>query len=110
MDDKTLAIPKGLSPDGKKAARIILKVLKDSGLTYTGGCTTFYTPKQWRDRGEKYGRRSELLVVHDGGDVGQFFNYDYFEYAMITRMTEALDADGLWAEPCTNWYTAIFKE
>jgi len=106
------SIPKGLSHEGRIAAELVVKLVgqyEEDKLMDTGGCTPFYTPKQWKERGEAYGYNSELIVVHDGGDVAAWFNYDYECYKCIDEMNEALEEVGLYAEPCTGWYTAIYK-
>lgn len=74
----------------------------------TGGCRPFYSPEEWEERAEKYGRDSVLVVAHDGGDVASFFNYDYMDYRAIDAMNEALSAAGYYAEQCTSWYSAIY--
>ena len=98
-----------LTKEQKKIADAILDVMKVHDLTDTGGCRTFYTPQEWRDRGEQYGLRSELIVCHDGGDIQVAFNYDCMCYDVIEEVRVALDKIGYWAEPCTSWYTAIYK-
>ena len=102
--------PEGLSPHGKKAYAALMKVIKKFGLD-PGGCTTFYSPAQWKERGEEYGCDSELIVVHDGGEVGYLFSCDYEgSYAAYEACNKALDAVGLWSEPCMCWYTAIYRK
>ena len=75
---------------------------------YDGGCRTFYSPEAWRERGERYGRESCLIVVHDGGDYAYAFNYAYGDSKLMEAMREALNAEGYYAEACTGWYTAIY--
>ena len=70
---------------------------------------SFYTPAEWKARGERYGLQSELIVVHDGGDLASFFNPDYGSWKLQSAMNEALEKAGYYAEPCTTWYTAIYK-
>jgi hypothetical protein len=69
----------------------------------------FYTPEEWRARGEKYGALSVLVVVHDGGPYAPLFNYDYEDYKAIEAMQKALEPLGLYAEQCTGWYSAIYR-
>jgi len=109
MERDDLAIPDGLSSAGKRAAEIILKVLKKHDMTYTGGCRAFYTPKEWCEREEKYGLNSELIVCHDGGNLAHFFNWDYEEYALLDEMFFALEEEGYTPDPCYGWYTAIYS-
>ena len=112
--DSTIEIPKGLSRLGRRAAQTILRVMqeqaKEMGSEFsTGGCKLFYSPKEWKDRGEEYGTESLLVVVHDGGDAAYWFNYDYMAYSMIDKMTKELQEKlNVYAEQCTCWYTAIY--
>lgn len=107
--NEDLKIPTGLSKRGRKAAQTILRVMKECEMTYTGGCKLFYTPAQWKERGETYGRESLLIVVHDGGDAAHFFNWDYGAFELMERMSNALNEVGCFAEQCTSWYTAIYE-
>ena len=69
---------------------------------------TFFSPKEWTDKGGEYGCGSSLIVVHEG-DLGRFFSYDRRTYSYIQEMVDALEAIGYYAEGCTSWYTAIYK-
>jgi len=105
----TLERPEGLSEKGNKAHEIVMEVLRKHRRTDTGGCKAFYSPEEWTDRGEKYGRESKLVVVHDGGDVAPFFSWDYEQYTLVEEMNDALRPAGLYAEQCTCWYSAIYE-
>lgn len=74
----------------------------------SGGCRAFYTPQEWRERGEQYGLNSALVVVYDGGDHAMFFDYNHECYRAIDRMNEALAKVGYYFECCTCWYSAIY--
>ena len=74
-----------------------------------GGGRTFYTPEEWREREEEYGLDSLLIVVHDGGDYAEFFNYSYLCPESIAAMETALSVAGYYIEPCTCWYSAVYK-
>lgn len=83
MSKDDLKVPEGLSDLGKKAADAILATTKaESG----GDCKAFYTPAEWEARGEKYGSGSELIVVHDGGDLAPSFNMDYYCYESVEEV------------------------
>ncbi|BBY54013.1 hypothetical protein [Mycolicibacillus koreensis] len=105
--DSTWPIPDDLSPQGRKAAEIIRGFLADSGMADHGGGGRFYSPQQWRDRGESYGTGSELIITHDGGDHAGAFNMDY-GHETVERLGDLLAADGLYVEGCTNWYSAVY--
>ena len=100
--------PDNLSDTGKQAHEAIVAFLEKNGLTYTGGCRTFYSPKEWEERGEDYGRNSELVIVHDGGDPGDAFSWDRENYKVIEAMNETLKPLGVYSEQCTCWYSAIY--
>jgi hypothetical protein len=123
----TLDMPEGLSAKGKKAHAIIVEFLKAHELTYTGGCTAFYSPTAWQARGEEYGKKSELIVVYDGGDLRPVFSMDaaydldcmvYQEtgkpsttpYSLYEGMAAKLREVGLYFEECTGWYAAVYCE
>jgi hypothetical protein len=107
--NKDFAIPEGLSGLGRKAAEtIITHVCADFPDASGGGCRAFYTPDEWRARGEQYGADAELIVVHDGGDLAPYFSYDECCYDLLEGMVEALSPTGTYAEQCTCWYTAIY--
>ncbi len=108
--------PEGLDAEGERAYDAIVGFLVARRMTYTGGCKTFYSPKEWRERGEKYGRESVLIVAHDGGEHASAFSFDACyvtgraeEYEPCESMQEALGEVGCFAEQCTCWYTAIYS-
>lgn len=113
IKNKDFAIPAGLSKEGRKASETILKCLSkyfdSDGVPSGGGCRAFYTPAEWKERGEEYGLKAELIVVHDGGDLAPFFNMDYEAYEAEETMVKYLAVEGLYSEACTCWYTAIYK-
>ena len=108
MTDTTTKIPGGLSATGRAAAKAIQKELIASD-GETGGCRAFYSPKQWRERGEQYGRNAELIVCHDGGDLALMFSLDHECHETHEKVLQALARVGAWAEACTCWYSAIYK-
>jgi hypothetical protein len=108
MTNTDLQQPNDLSNKGKQAHAAIVAFLEKHKLTYTGGCKAFYSPKEWKEREEDYGCDSELIVCHDGGDHGDAFSYSRENYKMMEAMNETLKPLGLYSEPCTCWYTAIY--
>ena len=106
-DIKDLEIPTGLSQKGRQAARVIVAFLKEKELTETGGCRVFYTPREWKARGEKYGTTSELVVVYDGAEAAYALAMDYEMYKAIDELQARLDAIGVFFEEATCWYGSI---
>ena len=74
-----------------------------------GGCLAFYDAEDWAGRREDHGNGAPLVVVHDGGSLASFFNWDYEDTAAVAAVDKALAAIGYYAEQCTCWFTAIYK-
>ena len=98
--------PGGLSKEGDLAYSVIREWVQSKGEDYSGGCKCFYSPEEWADRGEEYGLRSELIIVHDGGCLSTA-NDDYGIWVRDTM--DALSALGLFVEHCTCWYSAVYS-
>lgn len=125
--DKTadLDLPDGLTDQGRRAHEIIVEYLRACGRTETGGCKAFYSPTEWVARGERYGKKSHLVVVYDGSDLRPVFSMDaaydldcavYREtgttrepYSLYEGMQEKLREAGLYFEECTGWFSAIYS-
>jgi len=112
-----LDAPDDLDAQGLAAHAAIVKYLTENGLTQTGGCLTFYSPKEWRARGESYGRDSHLIVVYDGSQVARAFSLDKcYEtarpgvdcYRHYEGLHKKLEEIGLFSEECTKWYSAVY--
>jgi hypothetical protein len=101
-------MPEGLCERGRAAWRAIMDRLHEEGRLHSGGCRVFYSPAEWKERGEQYGTESLLIVVHDGGDHAGYFTLDAFAYAALDRMQEDLACVGAYAETCTSWYSAVY--
>lgn len=129
--NKDFNMPSDLDADGKRAYDTIKKHLHDFKDLETGGCKSFYSPKEWNERGEEYGRNSVLIVVYDGGDLRRYFNMDacyegtclmadfyremgkempkYNPYETLENLQAALHKEGFFVEECTGWYAAVYK-
>jgi len=72
-----------------------------------GGCRAFYDVEEWVERGEAHGHGAVLILCHDGGDLCEFMEYPdegEFSYGFDELLTEL----GVYASPCTGWYTALY--
>jgi hypothetical protein len=69
---------------------------------------TFYAPEQWAAQGEEYGNRAALVVVYNGADAGQFFDYDWCNYKALEGLNEALRAVGYFHEDANGRYAGIY--
>lgn len=90
--------------------RTVLKTARCAMRDHLGEYPSFYTPQEWKERGEEYGTESELVVVHDGGYLAPYFNWDYCCYGDVERMGKALGKIGYFAEQCTCWYSAVYRQ
>lgn len=104
-----LDIPENLSVQGKAAVEVIIKRVRADQANPIGLEQAFCSAQDWADRGEKYGLKSELIIIHDGGDLGPYFSYDRENYNAIEKMDKDLHEIGMYAQQCTRWYTAIYK-
>ena len=102
-------IPDNLSADGRRAAEAIHAFLVERGLSNHGGGGRFYSPQQWRDRGEQYGTESLLVITHDGGDHACAFNLDYGGYAVHEALQNRLRELGMFVEAATSWYSSVYS-
>jgi len=105
--------PNDLCPLGEKAYEVIRSFLVEKGLDDCGGCKVFYSPTEWKARGEKYCTGSTLVVVYDGADARRAFNMDYgyeTKYKHMNDINERLDAVGVFPEEGTGWYCGIYKK
>ena len=107
LDD--YAQPSGLDAKGVLAYQIIMRFLKRYDATYSGGAKVFYSPKEWAERGEDYGRGSHLIVTYDGGDHRMAFNMDEEAYAVYDELQAKLAEAGMYFEECTGWYSAVYS-
>ena len=99
----------GITEDKRavKVAALLDKFFKEHGVTDFAG-NMCYSPEAWEARGELYGTKSLLVVTYDGGDHSHYFNLDYGSVKMFEALTEFLSKNGLYFEPCTSWYAAIY--
>ena len=107
IPDQNYAMPDGLNPNGVFAYNII-RLLKRRNALSSGGCKAFYSPDEWKARGEEYGHGAVLIVVHDGGSHAPFFNLDYCKYEAHNAMFKQFERTCFYIEQCTSWYSAVY--
>lgn len=100
--------PLGLSPLGIGAVVIIRRVLAEHDALFTGGCTPFYSPRQWKERGEWHAIGGEptgvvLVVCHDGGDMSHYGGVP----KLWAALDAALSAGGYRVNYGEHWWTYI---
>ena len=99
-----------LSGEAKELAEAIRAFLREYNEAEPdgGGCKAYYTPEEWAERGEPYGHGGVVVLVHDGGDLAPFCNWDY-GYRLPERFTAFLKHHGYWIEQGTSWHSTVFK-
>ncbi len=103
--EQLFARPDPLGAAGAWAHRIICRFLREHDIFWSGGCRVFYSPGEWAARGEQYGLRSELIVVHDGGSHKQAV---VFDEPLHDKLVAELAKFDLFIEQETSWYSAVF--
>ena len=82
---------------------------KENPEANSGGGVTFYTPAEWKARGEQYGLNSVLVIAHDGGDMAAYCDYAQARFGSVERFARHLESHGYFIESCTCWYSAVYK-
>ena len=100
-----------LTGEAKTIANIVYEHVKNvlGNEPSGGGCKAFYSPEAWKERGESYGTKSLLVLVHDGGSLAPFANLDYGAYKLFDGFQKELSKHGYYCEACTGWYSAIYR-
>lgn len=104
-------IPTELNDEGKRAAEII----RDYCLANDLGSSerVFYSPKEWTERGERYGTESLLIAVHEGCDAAIAISLDGAynsgrSYAHYEGLDKKLCDDGMYLEGMYTWCSAVY--
>lgn len=87
---------------------LVHKFFTDRGHDLDQPGTHIYLPEDWRARGEAYGNTADLVLVHDGGPMAPYCNWDYEDVASTEEFREFLEAQGYFCESCTSWYSAVY--
>lgn len=110
-DKDNWAIPTGLTRKTRKLAHAIAKLAKQRN--WYAGQKVFWSPQEWRNKGECYGRDSGLIILHEGGDHAPFFSldhsYDSGSYEQYEEQIKFLEAHGFWSEGLYTWSSAIYE-
>ena len=103
-------IGKNIKGRGLTAARAVVKFLKAEQVALDGGgCRAFFSADEWAKRGERFGTKSVLVLVHDGGVLSTYCDLDSGAHHAQERFTAWLAEEGLYVEACTGWYSAIYE-
>ena len=94
------AIPPDSTPRAREAAEIILAEASVLGFTGEGSSRMFYSNAEWRERGERYGRNADLIVVHD--DTGML--------GVLRAAKAELERKGFYCEGAETWYSIVLNQ
>lgn len=102
-------IPEGLCELGQRAAEGIVRFLSEHDATEDlHGC--LYSPQEWTERGERFGRNSLLIITHDGGEhAGAFDPEQDWETGLNDDIYKHLRQLGFMTELCDSWYSAVYE-
>jgi hypothetical protein len=100
---------RGFSKDAKSAIKAIMKVVGADQFDESF-LKSFKTPAEWEARGEQYGNGSVLIVIHDGPPLHTFFDLNYGDVMGYDALQTELGKLGLYANKCTGWYSAIYRD
>lgn len=123
--NKDWDVPTGLSREARKLAFDIRKVAFAFHWD-AGGQKVFWSPQQWQERGEPFGKGAELVILHESGDHARYFSLDHayegshaiIDYERDRRqpiydnyefMIRFLKKRNFWSEAMYRWSSAIYK-
>jgi hypothetical protein len=109
FDKDNWAVPTGLSRKARKLALALVRLAKERN--WNAGQKVFWSPKEWKDKGECYGLESELVILHEGGDHAPFFSLDHsFEsYDSYEEQLKFLSQYGFYCEGLYTWSSAVYE-
>lgn len=111
FDKDNWAVPTGLSRKARKLALAIVKLAKERN--WYAGQKVFWSPKQWKDKGEHYGLNAELVILHECGDHAPFFSLDHSSYTgsykQYDEQVKFLSGYGFYSEGLYTWSSAIYE-
>ncbi len=104
-------MPRGLTPEGKQAYRVIRQFLTARHLTHTDGCKAFYTPLAWHKKeNPKLGvEGAVLVVVYSAGDLAKAFDPILDCSDFTVSVAEDLRKAGFWMEPIEATWSLIYR-
>lgn len=99
-----------LNDKQKSIVDIFVKVAKEFTGEVSAELKTFWTPEEWKDKGEDYGTESELVVCYDGlNSFSHICDTMSGSISAHEKLQDELFKAGYFFEQCTNWYGAVYK-
>lgn len=111
FDKDNWAVPTGLSRKARKLAVAIAKLAKQRD--WNAGQKVFWSPKEWKEKGEHHGLNAELVILHEGGNHAPFFSldhsYDTGSYDQYEEQLKFLSQYGFFCEGLYTWSSGIYE-
>ncbi len=114
--DTVYRLPEGLSRHGVRSWFLIMKMLEEQHPEIKETSPEkinhkyFYSPAEWKARGETYGLSGELVLIHEEGYLTGYCNLDYCDYAGYELLIETFSKERTYIEQCTSWYSAVYLD
>lgn len=93
-----------------KVERLVKKWAKENEVSLLD--TSFYSPKEWRDRGEEYCLNSTCIIASEGDLCSIWNGYcdnEAYGWALLDSFFNMLQENGLWYELGCHWYAGIYE-
>jgi len=95
-----------MNPEQLRIVETVIEWAKSNHIDLTD--TAFYTPEEWKARGEVHCTKSKLVMTYEGeiNHVINGYTDDPMNYATLVA---TLDKLGYWFECGTSWYCGFYK-
>ncbi len=106
--NKNLPVPEGRKDWGTRKASIdnliaALNAYLDANDKALRGDALVYTQKEWRAKGEQYGKDAVATMIIDGSPLYDCFNYGTYGWGTLERFQEMLKSLGFYMELGYAW-------
>jgi hypothetical protein len=106
-------IPTGLTRKARNLIHKIREYAKDRKWDSGGHRKIFYSPEEWRERGEHFGTNAAFVILHECGDHAKYFSldaaYDCGTYAYHDEFFHWLKDNGFWSEQLYRWSSGVYE-
>lgn len=95
---------------GTRALEIVLDFLRAHDMDPNKARDTFYSRREWEDRGERYGRGACLVATYEEGHLAFMAMNTPRDIDLADALIVRLSAEDFSIEPINHWSAAIFDE
>jgi hypothetical protein len=102
-----MTAPKSNEQIRTRIKKVFEKVCRNNGCTMDG--LRFYSPKQWKERGERYGQNSVMSTIFEEHQ-GMYYTMNAIgSFKLQNELVEELAKIGYWFELGNSWYLSIYE-